>query len=258
MACSQAPQWFLHSLIMSQTKTGASRFQGRLFKSAATSALALSAATGSAFLFINEANASTTTCVPLSGVLPATCTTADPALGITYSNTASVISTSAGFPASTFINLEGTGLDYQLAQQQIDTDFNPPYTGGLISSVYTVKALTYQLDGIDLSASGIGDFTVKKEVFADAGLTTPVKDLLGNNVVLELTGAGFKPVVPFAPISQIWMRDTFNNPVAGQSSIDNAQNTLRNVPGPLPILGAGAAFGFSRKLRSRIKASRTA
>ena len=28
--------------------------------------------------------------------------------------------------------------------------------------------------------------------------------------------------------------------------------------GPLPILGAGAAFGFSRKLRSRIKAARTA
>ena len=28
-----------------------------------------------------------------------------------------------------------------------------------------------------------------------------------------------------------------------------------SVPGPLPILGAGAAFGFSRKLRSRIKAA---
>jgi hypothetical protein len=28
------------------------------------------------------------------------------------------------------------------------------------------------------------------------------------------------------------------------------------VPGPLPILGAGAAFGLSRKLRNRIKASR--
>jgi hypothetical protein len=26
------------------------------------------------------------------------------------------------------------------------------------------------------------------------------------------------------------------------------------VPGPLPILGAGIAFGYSRKLRSRIKA----
>ena len=27
------------------------------------------------------------------------------------------------------------------------------------------------------------------------------------------------------------------------------------TPGPLPLLGAGAAFGFSRKLRSRIKLS---
>lgn len=30
-----------------------------------------------------------------------------------------------------------------------------------------------------------------------------------------------------------------------------------NVPGPLPLFGAAAAFGFSRKLRVRIKASKT-
>ena len=42
------------------------------------------------------------------------------------------------------------------------------------------------------------------------------------------------------------------------SNIDAYQNTFRQTPGPLPILGAGAAFGFSRKLRSRIKASHTA
>jgi len=33
------------------------------------------------------------------------------------------------------------------------------------------------------------------------------------------------------------------------------QTLSQQVPGPLPILGAGAAFGFSRKLRNRIKAS---
>jgi len=33
------------------------------------------------------------------------------------------------------------------------------------------------------------------------------------------------------------------------------QNTDR-VPGPLPLLGAGAAFGFSRRIRSRIKGAR--
>jgi hypothetical protein len=30
------------------------------------------------------------------------------------------------------------------------------------------------------------------------------------------------------------------------------------VPGPLPILGAGAAFGFSRRMRRRINTSTTA
>jgi hypothetical protein len=38
-------------------------------------------------------------------------------------------------------------------------------------------------------------------------------------------------------------------------NIDAIKNTFQ-TPGPLPVLGAGAAFGFSRKLRSRIKAAR--
>ena len=33
------------------------------------------------------------------------------------------------------------------------------------------------------------------------------------------------------------------------------QSVFSEVPGPLPLLGAGAAFGFSRRIRSRIKAS---
>jgi hypothetical protein len=43
------------------------------------------------------------------------------------------------------------------------------------------------------------------------------------------------------------------------SSDDTITLSLINnpVPGPLPILGAGAAFGFSRRLRRRINASQT-
>jgi len=33
------------------------------------------------------------------------------------------------------------------------------------------------------------------------------------------------------------------------------RDMISEVPGPLPLLGAGAAFGFSRRIRSRIKAS---
>jgi hypothetical protein len=32
---------------------------------------------------------------------------------------------------------------------------------------------------------------------------------------------------------------------------------VRVVPGPLPLLGAGAAFGFSRRLRRRVNAYRS-
>jgi hypothetical protein len=41
----------------------------------------------------------------------------------------------------------------------------------------------------------------------------------------------------------------------GPSQVDVITDSLWQVPGPLPILGAGAAFGMSRKLRGRIKAS---
>jgi hypothetical protein len=52
--------------------------------------------------------------------------------------------------------------------------------------------------------------------------------------------------------------NTFNVTSQGFTSFDNSVNqsaATSSVPGPLPILGAGAAFGFSRRLRSRIKAA---
>jgi hypothetical protein len=53
----------------------------------------------------------------------------------------------------------------------------------------------------------------------------------------------------------IFVKDTYSG-LAG-ADLDNFINTVQ-TPGPLPVLGAGAACGFSRKLRGRIKASRTA
>lgn len=47
-----------------------------------------------------------------------------------------------------------------------------------------------------------------------------------------------------------------NNSYNGDGAIDAFQNSFRqtqqSAPGPLPLLGAGAAFGFSRRLRRRI------
>ena len=40
--------------------------------------------------------------------------------------------------------------------------------------------------------------------------------------------------------------------------VNNASSSQASVPGPLPILGVAAAFGFSRKLRKRIKLHKAA
>lgn len=256
--------------MMSRSKIPAGRNGVRFFQSAATSALALTALAGGMMLSSGEGKAASFCAPPgdANGNMipgPAICNVEDTKVGFPpfiQQTRASYLPFSSGTSAEfrnlpgTNINYELTGLNYPSAQTQIDTDFNVPgtsnYTGGLISSVYRVEGLngTY-LTGIDLAASGIGNFTVKKEVFSDAALTTKLTEL-------NLTGAGFVPVVPLNNLSQIYIKDTFNNPVIGQSSIDNVQNTVRSTPGPLPILGASAAFGFSRKLRGRIKASRAA
>lgn len=81
---------------------------------------------------------------------------------------------------------------------------------------------------------------------------------------LELVSASDRVEFSFvgAP-TRISVTDTWV--VGTGSTIVNFKNTFTqvsiagppaSVPGPLPVLGAGAAFGFSRRLRSRIKASR--
>lgn len=51
---------------------------------------------------------------------------------------------------------------------------------------------------------------------------------------------------------------TVNNVYNGDGAIDSFENSYQQneVPGPVPILGAGMAFGFSRKLRRRIQGQR--
>jgi hypothetical protein len=54
-------------------------------------------------------------------------------------------------------------------------------------------------------------------------------------------------------ISELFVDNLPNNFTPGFSDTVTQKFADESVPGPLPILGAAAAFGFSRKLRSRIK-----
>lgn len=99
--------------------------------------------------------------------------------------------------------------------------------------------------------AGFPGITFTKQVcsggfaIAPCVITPPIADT-GTSGILDLTGFG----------SQIFVTDTFtsSSPTARASDFTNTFTTT-TVPGPLPVLGVGAAFGFSRKLRNRIKAS---
>ena len=98
----------------------------------------------------------------------------------------------------------------------------------------------------DISASTV----IKTEVSAPSLFTQLTVSGTGSNP----PGMGtFNSIPGFA--KKLSILDTFSTPTPG--ALTSYVNTFRQseAPGPLPVLGAGMAFGFSRKLRSRIKAS---
>ncbi|MEY4806752.1 MAG: hypothetical protein RLZZ206_1141 [Cyanobacteriota bacterium] len=79
---------------------------------------------------------------------------------------------------------------------------------------------------------------------------------------------GYGTDVPTQPIQYSYFQYPTSNPELGGavstyqpgvfvSVWAQAAPAATTVPGPLPALGAAAAFGFSRKLRKRLKASRS-
>ncbi len=86
------------------------------------------------------------------------------------------------------------------------------------------------------------------------------------DAVSTLTNSNATNSEVFYPVPNVLTIDTFTATLGSISGngIQSVQGYVMSsdpvppssgVPGPLPILGAGAAFGFSRKLRNRIKAA---
>ena len=126
-----------------------------------------------------------------------------------------------------------------------------PTTGGLFDytvSIDPANALTFGEITLD-SQTATGETIATKEVFKGlkddpANSLGTITSLDGNHGHLELAGLGLK---------QIYIRDGWSVPLSGHV-LQSVTNGITQVPGPLPILGAAAAFGWSRKLRRRVGA----
>ena len=126
--------------------------------------------------------------------------------------------------------------------------------------VFNVAALSTLLSPVQ--PFPLGDFEVTKSIYSDAAFS---------NLLLKLTNDEVPPpagtLVANGPISgnTIYVRDAWNIPLGSNVALDAIQNNYTRgggccrteVPAPLPLLGVGAAFGFSRNLRKRIKTSKS-
>ena len=113
---------------------------------------------------------------------------------------------------------------------------------------YNLKILDpkYRFDSVQL------DSTVA--INRTPGSTSVIKQITGGPTLVSLDGAQVGPI-PFQTPSPITVRDTWN--VVSKDVLTNIKDTYtqEEAPGPLPLLGAGLAFGWSRKLRQRVKAT---
>jgi hypothetical protein len=149
-------------------------------------------------------------------------------------------------------------VDVQNPYSETYAPFGNPSSGDLLSDANSFVQPTATLSGLAL-----------KTLFNQPGLLTD-----GVPYVLDASGLLYSPLpegaVPAGPLLAVILdadganqlinpidgsvisTDVYGNPRTsnGQRDVGAVQTA---VPGPLPLLGCGAAFGWSRRLRQRIR-----
>ena len=138
----------------------------------------------------------------------------------------------------------------------VDVDFIPdleaPSGTGMLEYdviIDPTRPYTFREGGLAIIGPPLGDREYKVKKFA-----TGLPMLMADETVTQ-SSASFDP-----GLKTISVRDEY---LVTDGSINSFQNSFTQrgtdkAPGPLPLLGAGAAFGFSRRLRTRVLAARGA
>ena len=131
--------------------------------------------------------------------------------------------------------------------------FNPNLIVTADSFEYMVRITEpgYRFEDVGLTATLTVDATVKKDIYTV--VNGGKGSLIGS---LTYDSSTSSPIWLSLHLYQdLYIIDTLDPGTLGEI-FDYANGFRQEVPGPLPVLAAGAAFGFSRKLRRRLKASR--
>lgn len=147
--------------------------------------------------------------------------------------------------------LPGTDLDDLYT---VDVDFTSDLIGPVNGSFryklaidQNIKPYTFRTVNLNWNDFGTPGVTVTKNVYSNSSFDPGalVQSLTTANQTVDISGLGLK---------EIWVDDVYVI-ANGSGVLDSFTNSYtQHVPAPLPLLGAGTAFGFSRRLRRRSKA----
>ncbi|MCX5949529.1 MAG: hypothetical protein NTY67_15605 [Cyanobacteria bacterium] len=135
------------------------------------------------------------------------------------------------------------------------SDLTASTTGSFGYTVSLVNGRTFAVAESNITGSTLGGGSFSTS-FTSSGMTAPANASNGFSPSFSssfgsgLTSQAFTQTFIFTPVNSGNQIDTLSNLGA---AIGTTPQGTTSVPGPLPVLGAGAAFGFSRKLRNRIK-----
>lgn len=193
-----------------------------------------------AFTLVPAQAATSTTCAALLGNPSISLTTGDKIV----SNI--ICSGDVTGSSDVLINFGVNGPIYEFSSDIIRGGTGPNTAGGIS---YTIAITSDQaFNSVALTAAGI-NFAASKQIYAGG-------DLLATLGVGEVTTFAANQFLTTLNIVDSW--SVGSGEFATLEDINNlyTQKPGRGpseVPGPLPILGVGAAYGMSRKLRARLR-----
>jgi hypothetical protein len=188
--------------------------------------------------------------------------------GLSAGSAKAVQTTTCGSPSDlTFgdktvsnIVCSGVGADTEIRFNNFDLAYDfgsvidPPTQAGSISYTISIIQPGFEFAAVGLDSGcvfpALGGCTVTKNVSWTGGATS-LTSINGNPAPVDYLFA--------AGVTSLNIEDVLF--ATGNSAVSTANNFFSQrpggapdpVPGPLPILGAAMAFGFSRRLRTRIK-----
>jgi len=143
-------------------------------------------------------------------------------------------------------------------------EVKPGLDPGVVTVEATFEPLFRSADPLDVQQYGFTITAPKGQWFSSVALdsiritngTFVTKYISwdgGDKLLKGKNGNGSDFFLP-GKVTSLTILDTYVTDASG--SLERISNTFTSVPGPLPILGVAAAFGYSRKLRKRINNSR--